>query len=152
MVVVVFAVVLNGDVERRCESNRFNVSLATEVVVVVGVVVDVRQGVFITSRTIGGIDAAFDDAGGGTTFVSGIDVIGSGTIVALFVVVVVVTGGVAAVETGVVVDPPLATSSITSSMCDREAGAAGAIVGDCFSPVKFDDETIFETNVITSAD
>lgn len=148
--------------------------------IVVGVVVDVRQGVFMTSRSIGGIDVVFEDAGvDETTFVSEIDVIGSGTIVVAVVVVVqvavvviVVIDGVVTVETGVatrigaaaatgvVVDPPLATSSITSSICDREAdgtedtamGAAVVIVGDCLSPFKFDEETIFETRVMRSAD
>ena len=132
-----FAVVFNGDVECRCESKRFNVSLVTVVVVVVdGVLVEVRHGVFITSRRIGAIAAAFDD-------VSGVETIGSGTIVV--VVVGVVTAGGAAVDTGVG-DPPLATSSITSSICERD------VDGDCFSPLRFDDETMFETNVISSAD
>lgn len=59
-------------------------------VIVVDVVVDVRQGVFMTSRSIGGIDVAFEDVGADeATFVSVNDVIGSGTIVAATVVVVV---------------------------------------------------------------
>lgn len=106
----------------------------TVAVIVDDVVVDVRHGVFITSRKIGGIDvvlAEFD--ADETIFVSAIDVIGSGTIVAVVICVAVVTVGVvtdgvetvetgvatrigAAATTGVVVDPPLATSSITSSM------------------------------------
>lgn len=32
------------------------------------------------------------------------------------------------------------------------AAVAVVIAGDCFSPFKFDDETIFETKVIRSAD
>jgi hypothetical protein len=127
-VVDVVVVGFNGDVERRCESNKFNVSLAA--VVVVTVVDDVRQGVFITSRNIFGIAvdlvvlADVDDDNG---FVSTIDVVGSVTIV-------------------VVVDTPLATSSITSSICDR---VVDVVVG-CFSPLRFADETIFDTIVIKS--
>ncbi len=124
-VVDVVVVGFNGDVERRCESNKFNVSLAA--VVVVTVVDDVRQGVFITSRNIFGIAvdlvvlADVDDDNG---FVSTIDAVGS-------------------VSIAVVVDTPLATSSITSSICDR-------VVAGCFSPLRFADETIFDTIVIKS--
>lgn len=106
----------------------------TAVVIVDGVVVDVRHGVFITSRKTGGIDVDLVELDADETiFVSAIDVIGSGTIVAVVICVTVVIVGVvtdgeetvetgvatrigAAATTGVVVDPPLATSSITSSM------------------------------------
>lgn len=132
-------IVFNGDVERRCASNRFKVSLAAVVVVVVVTVVDdVKQGVFITSRNILGMDADFvvavdvDAADDGKEIVSTIDVVGSVTI---------------AVD---VVDAPLATSSITSSICDRDAAAVEAFVTGCFSPVRFDDETIFDTIVMRS--
>ncbi len=131
---IVDVAVFNGDVEWRCASKRFNVSLVAVVtVVVVTVVDDVKQGVFITSRNIFGIDVDFvvavdaDD----DEFVSTIDVVGSVTI---------------AVE---VVDVPFATSSITSSICDRDAVVVVVVTG-CFSPARFDDETIFDTIVIKS--
>ena len=123
-------VVFNGDVPRRCESNRFNVSLVT-VLVLVGVVAvdDVRHGVFITSRRICGMGVAF--ALFETGFASTIEGVAS-----------VLVGGVVAAVT---FNPPFATSSITSSMCER----AGVVDG-CFSPFKFDEETMFETKAIKS--
>ena len=143
-------VVFNGDVARRCESNRFNVSLVTVAVDVVvgGVELDeVKHGVFMTSRRICGIGVAFELlVTVEIEFVSTIDAVDSATAIgvggvvatALFVVAVVV------VE---LVNPPFATSSITSSICDRAGSACG--VG-CFSPFKFDEETMFETRVIKS--
>jgi hypothetical protein len=65
-------------------------------------------------------------------FVSTIDVVGSVTI---------------AVD---VVDAPLATSSITSSICDRDVVFVDDGVDACFSVLRFDDETIFDTIVIKS--
>jgi hypothetical protein len=100
----------------------------------VPVVDDVKQGVFITSRNIFGIEVDFvvavdvDDK----EFVSTIDVVGSVTI---------------AVD---VVDAPLATSSITSSICDRDDVVVDEAVTGCFSALRFDDETIFDTIVIKS--
>jgi hypothetical protein len=92
-----------------------------------------------------------DDA---NAVVSTIDVVGSVIIPVVVVIVVVVDD-----------DALLATSSITSSICDRvPAAAAAAAVGVvvvvdgcgggcdtvCLSPVRFDDETMFDTIVIKS--
>lgn len=77
-----------------------------------------------------GVDDADTDDNG---IVSTIDVVGSVTIV-------------------VVVDVPFATSSITSSICDRDVVAVDAFVTVDFSLVRFDEETIFDTIVMRSFD
>lgn len=151
VVVVVDAVVaFSGDVDRRCASKILSVSLVGVVataIVAVGVVAavdEVKHGVFITSRRMFGIDvglaAAFVDVGNGLT--STIDGVGS-----------VTTGAVTAAEAAVT-GTPLATSSITSSMCDRvvsDVPVDGTVVElDAFSPLRLADATMFETIVIRS--
>ena len=57
------------------------------------------------------------------------------------------------VEVDAVVDTPFATSSITSSMCDRVVTTPtvdGAAVTDVLSVTRLFDETMFETIVIKS--
>ena len=130
---------------------------------VVAAVDDARQGVFITSRKMFGIDVDFvvpaDDEATEVESTRG--------------------AGGSAVLAAADVDPPLATSSMTSSICERvvvAAAAAAAIVAvavvvvvvvvtaaattgddadrrpgvDGLSPVRLDDETIFDTRVIKS--
>lgn len=74
-----------------------------------------------------GVDDADTDDNG---IVSTIDVVGSVTMA--------------------VVDVPFATSSITSSICDRDVVVVGAFVTVDFSPVRFEEETIFDTMVMRS--
>lgn len=176
VVVVVFVVVFNGDVERRWESNRFNVSLVTVVVVVgavivTGAVVVVRHGVFITSRRTGGIAVGFVgavvDVTDETVFVSATVIAGSGMMVVVDgvgtrgTVVGTGVGGTDADGTGTDAtvgatdNPPFATSSITSSMCVREVEGVVtgvAIVAGCLSVFKEEDKTIFDTIVMSFAD
>jgi hypothetical protein len=134
---------VDGDVDRRCESKIFNVSL----VVVLVFVADVGHGVFITSRrrALGnGVDLAVvddDDDGapvdeeGGNEPLSIIDIVGSVNSE------VDDDNGVVVVEFDVVAaEIPLATSSITSSICDRDVVFSATFV----------DETMFETSVIKS--
>ena len=161
----VVVIVFSGDDERRGESKIFIVSLAATAVVVAVVdvvtfVFDAKQGVFITSRRMFGIGVDFvDDA---TEVLSTSGAVGS------------------AVLTAADVDPPLATSSMTSSMCERVAvmpvAAAIVVVADVvvvavvvvtavgtagddtdsspgvdgLSPMRLDDETMFDTRVIKS--
>lgn len=136
--------VFNGDLERRCVSKIFSVSVpAVVMVVVVTVADDVKQGVRITSRTIFGIDVdldavtdAEDDDNG---LVSTIEVIGS------------LISGAAVVVAGIV-GVPFATSSMISSICDRDEVVAGVVVVVTAGLSMFilDDETIFETMVMRS--
>lgn len=114
---------------------RFNVSLAAVVVVVVVTVVDeVKQGVFMTLPNILGKDVVLVAATGVDTDDNGvestIDVVGSVTMA--------------------VVDEFFATSSMTSSICDRDVAVVDGFVTVGFSPGRFGDETIFDTILIRS--
>jgi hypothetical protein len=107
-ILVTFVGVGVGGFDRRCESKMLSVS---PVDVVEPGATDVRHGVFITSRRVvgNGVDLTVEDETGTTGAAEGTEPLSMIGIVGSVTSAVAVAGEI-----------PLATSSMTSSICDRD--------------------------------